>query len=603
MTTARNTFKEYRIFFVIYLLIIVVIVAISAILLSSLKKSLIKNARERLEYISRYKSEEITNWMHEREGDATVILRSHQFPAELNALMDDPGNESKQKDVLAHFVPIKQFYRYEDIILADLTGRIYVSLMVHKGYVGPDSKKGIDHSIKINNLLFSDFYYCREHNRIHLDFYATLYHYDADSSNPRALVLFRVDPELFIYPLLQSWPVPSRTSETLLIRADNDSVVYLNELRHRKGTALRLKFPIIDPDLPAAMAARGIEDFVKGTDYRDEEVLAFIRKVQGTPWFMVSKTDASEVFQPMLIWEIVTGVTAIFLIMLTGLIMMLIINRRRRDHFENLYDLKVQKEALSLQKELEIQTLNAELEMRVVERTAQLKATNEELESFSYSVSHDLRAPLRSMDGFSQALLEDYSGILDDTGKRYLQRIRHASQRMAQLIDDLLKLSRIGRLKLNTENIDLSKLAGTICQEISEEFSIKVYEVKIADGLVAQGDRALLRICLNNILHNAFKFSYHAETPCIEFGSLDKEGSVVFFVRDNGAGFDMTTGNKLFGVFQRFHTLEEFPGNGVGLTLVQRIIHRHGGLVWAASEVGHGSTFFFTLPPISLDNL
>jgi signal transduction histidine kinase len=229
------------------------------------------------------------------------------------------------------------------------------------------------------------------------------------------------------------------------------------------------------------------------------------------------------------------------------------------------------------------------------EKTAALQAANKELEAFSYSVSHDLRAPLRGIDGFSQALLEDYHGKLDDDGRHYLQRIRSGAQRMGQLIDDMLKLSRVTRGEMRVEPVNLSALAQEIAGELVHHEPGRRAACTIAPEIVASGDARLLRIMLENLLGNAWKFTAKQPEAQIEFGRTQQDGKAVYFVRDNGAGFDMTYASRLFGAFQRLHTSEEFPGTGIGLATVQRIVHRHGGRIWAESEVGAGATFFFTL--------
>jgi PAS domain S-box-containing protein len=245
--------------------------------------------------------------------------------------------------------------------------------------------------------------------------------------------------------------------------------------------------------------------------------------------------------------------------------------------------------------EEELRRLNEELEQRVRQRTAQLEATNHELEAFSYSISHDLMAPLRSIDGFSHILLEDYADELDDEGKDYLSRVRAASQHMGQLIDALLKLSRTTRSEISRENVDLSALAKNIAQELRDSQPERQVEFDIADGLSVDGDAWLLRIALENLLANAWKFTGKQSRALIEFGASEYEGTCPYFVRDNGAGFDMTYADKLFGAFQRLHRTNEFPGTGIGLATVQRIIHRHGGRVWAEGYPGQGATFYFTL--------
>ena len=247
------------------------------------------------------------------------------------------------------------------------------------------------------------------------------------------------------------------------------------------------------------------------------------------------------------------------------------------------------------QAEAEILRLNAELEQRVVERTEQLKAANQEMQSFAYSVSHDLRAPLRSIDGFSQALLEDYGSTLDKGGKDLLLRIRAATQRMAQLIDDILKLSRITRSELTFETVDLSAIAREIAAELQRMEPERKVAFDIQNGITTRGDVRLLTIALDNLIGNAWKFtSGHAEA-LIECGTAIIDGKKTFFVRDDGAGFDMKYADKLFTTFQRLHTEKEFSGTGVGLALVQHIIHRHGGTVGAQGAVEQGATFWFRL--------
>jgi signal transduction histidine kinase len=243
----------------------------------------------------------------------------------------------------------------------------------------------------------------------------------------------------------------------------------------------------------------------------------------------------------------------------------------------------------------EVLRLNAELEQRVSERTEQLQYTNKELEAFCYSVSHDLRAPLRAIDGFSQALVEDFPRDIPEEGTRYLARIRSSVQRMGQLIEDLLNLSKVSRAQLTVQDVDVSALARQVLGELQAAEPQRRVEVNVWEGMHAQADARLLRAALENLAGNAWKFTSKRERATIEAGCLRDGPQATFFVRDNGAGFDMAYADKLFGAFQRLHANTEFSGTGIGLATVQRIVHRHGGRIWAEAAPGKGAVFYFTL--------
>ncbi|MBW8330623.1 MAG: response regulator [Prolixibacteraceae bacterium] len=244
--------------------------------------------------------------------------------------------------------------------------------------------------------------------------------------------------------------------------------------------------------------------------------------------------------------------------------------------------------------EEKIKTMNEELELKVLQRTAQLEATNNELESFSYSVSHDLRAPLRSIDGFSQALTEDYFSLFDDRGKDYLNRIWSSSKKMTQLIDAMLNLARVTRAPMNISKVNLSAMAQSILDEIGRNDPERVVEIIIEPNLIQEADATLIKAVLQNYFENAWKFTSHQPVAKIEFGLKVIQEGKAYFIRDNGVGFNMEYSGKLFAPFQRLHDVSEFAGTGIGLATVQRIIHRHNGRVWAGSEVNQGATFYFT---------
>jgi signal transduction histidine kinase len=408
---------------------------------------------------------------------------------------------------------------------------------------------------------------------------------------------------------LQSGKSP--TEDTYLVNTFN---FFVTEPRFGQGYALK-----------KAVRTEGVEAGLSGKDgvgfYKDYRGVPVIGAYKWLPEFkmcIITEIDQAEAFAPIvhLAWVITAIVSAISLAAcLMGFFFSRTITRPLRklaagaekigggnlDHRVGTAS-KNEIGGLSRAFDRMSESLKAtmvsrdELEQRVQERTAQLEAANKELEAFSYSVSHDLRAPLRAIDGFSRILLEDSIENLDEEGKRVLNVIRNNTQKMGQLIDDLLVFSRLGRQEIKKSDIDMGKLATSVFKELRLSAPERKIKLNIKTLSSSQGDSSMIRQVFTNLLSNAVKFTRPKDTAAVEVGGSEEKTESIYYVKDNGVGFDMQYVNKLFGVFQRLHSTTEFEGTGVGLAIVQRIIHRHGGRVWGEGKVGEGATFYFSLP-------
>ena len=817
-----NTQKSANLLLSIFLILILLLSLGGYELYNYQKGNITIEKHNELAAIGKLKVDQIINWRNERLENARNIFYNQAIIIHINEYIHGVNRDDNHLTITRFFNSILHEPDYSTVFLLDPIGKIVINTNPAEP-LSETGKQIIEKAKKSKEIVFSDLLKYNDQN-ICIDVAIPLYLNPEQHEGFSGVVLVRIDPDKFFYPLILKWPLPSRTSEIMLIRQEGDKILFLSELQHKKSSALRLHRSLNDTSNYIIKAVVGKQGILEGTDYRGVKVLGDTRAVLGSPWYVVTKIDIDEIYHPIATLATLILIITLLLILISACIIYVVwarqisksdqerlvmlkhfdyvvkyasdiicladlegnikeandkavdtygyahdemlklnfsqlrpaetndtfiqqlkllnesngslyetthINKNgeifpievsgkimvisgvkyiqviirditdrkqseKRLHAASKYNRSLLEASLdslvtigpdgkitdvndatenmigyhrekligtdfsdyftdpanarSVYQEvfregtvrdypLEIQhtdghvtavlynsslykdengqvagvfaaarditdrkkaeegikSLNAELEHRVYERTFQLQAANKELEAFSYSVSHDLRAPLRSIDGWSMALLEDCSDQLDEQGHLYLDRVRNETQRMGLLIDDLLKLSRVSLTELRKVEVDLTLLAQDITSRLMKAPTDRRFEFIIQPGMITLGDPNMLEIALTNLLDNAFKFTSRQPLAKIEFGQSLIGEKQTYWVRDNGVGFDMSYSKNLFGAFQRLHKQSEFPGTGIGLATVQRIIHRHDGRIWAESALNKGATFFFTL--------
>ena len=790
---------------------------------------------QQISIVADLKVRELAQYRKERLGDGAMLYKNALFSALVRRFFEQENDPEALRPLQAWLGKYQAHYQYNELRLLDDRGVTRLSAPEGLPPTTSNTLQAAAEVLRSGQEAFQDFYRSERDQRVHLAVLVPIYH-ELDATRPLGVVVLRIDPSTYLYPLLQRWPAPSRSAETLLVRREGREVVFLNELRFQTNTALRLRLPLERLALPAAQAVLGHEGLMQGIDYRGVPVVAVARTIADSPWSLVARMDAAEVDAPMRdqLWQIIalvgafllavgagvglawrqqhvwryrkqlesaellrtselryrrlfeaardgilildaeTGMVADvnpFMIELLGYSRESFLGKKlwelgflkdhsanhanfaelqekqyvryedlaletsdgRRTEVEfvsnvylvnhhkviqcNIRDISERKRAEKAQQESEdrfrtmansfsqlawaakadgfitwynerwyeytgttpaqmegwgwqsvhdpqalpavmenwtgaiatgtpfemefplraadgkfrsfltraqplkdaagrvvqwfgtstdveslrqareeVQQLSAVLEERVRERTVQLEVANQELEAFSYSVSHDLRAPLRHVQGYVAMLGREVGGQLSDKGRYYMKTIADASREMGTLIDDLLAFSRMGRAEMLETWVSLDGVVQESLRRLEEATLGRNITWKLPPLPAVRGDPAMLKQVFANLLGNAVKYTRPRDAAQIELGCGGQEsGRVILFVRDNGVGFDSQYAHKLFGVFQRLHRAEEFEGTGIGLAIVRRIISRHGGRTWAESKLNEGATFYFTL--------
>ena len=564
----------------IFFILVIAICSVGLFYYESQKKGIRKDKQDELLAIADLKVGQIANWRKERLADAATIRGNFLLVPHMQRFLHNPEEAKGKEGILTWMESFKETHQYDDILLLDDEGTPLLSVANKGQVIGPDVRKLASEAIETGKIVFSDLYRSKVDGRIHLSIIVPILSEDKDET--LGFFLLRIDPYLFLYPLIEKWPTPSLTAETMLIRREGDEVIYLNDVRHLTGTALTLRLPISDPHLPAAMLVKGREGIVEGTDYRGTEVLAAIRSVPGSSWGIVSKVDKEELYAPIRerLWNVMLVIGLCLLSAGSGV---LLIWRKRAEEEQKKY-----REQL----EATVKLRTEELE----QANTQLKESYKDLESFSYSVSHDLRQPLVVIEGFSRNLLKKSGDKLDDDARGKLSVIGDQAAKMTHLIKDLLGFSYASTKEIRKTYIDMNVLLHSVIEETKIAADKRTVEFETKDLPAAWGDEALIRQVLVNLLSNALKYSRPRELSKIESGGEENEKENIYFIKDNGVGFDSAQADKLFSPFKRLHSSAEFEGTGIGLAISKRIINKHGGRIWAEGKLNEGATFYFTLP-------
>jgi signal transduction histidine kinase len=544
-----------------------------------------------LSAIADLKVSQLRNWRAERLNDAEALIGSSIFAEYVEGYLEGPRSPARRENILRRLDALRKNNEYKRLVLVDRKGTAVLATGNAGLHPGKKAMDAAREAMRIKKTMLMDLQRDKTDEGVSMDLIAPLIRSGTPGGRVVGAVIMRIDPERFLYPEIQAWPTPSPTGETLLVRSDGTDVLFLNELRHKKRTALLFRIPAAAPELPAAMLVRGTIGIVEGVDYRGTPVLAALRQVQDSPWFLVAKIDSEEVYAPVRERALYIGVIVVTLIVLAGTAVGFLWRRESVSFYRRLFE----SESLRLEEHREADRVQRESEDRLRKANADLSRSNRELEQFAYIASHDLQEPLRMVASYLQLIERRYQGRLDSNADEFIGYAVDGAVRMQRMINDLLAYSRVGTKGNAFAPVD----ANEVLIQAMADLRLKIRESDTAITYeplpTVQADASQLVQVFQNLLSNSIKFRGETK-PAIHVSAQRNEDAWQFSVRDNGIGFDPAYAEKIFIIFQRLHPASVYPGSGIGLTICRKIIERHGGRIWAESEPGKGALFSFTIP-------
>jgi signal transduction histidine kinase/CheY-like chemotaxis protein len=582
--------------------IIAVLIIGSCFFYRSEKRTINKNKQEELKVISGLKIEQLTKWRKEREDDSKILSQEPLFVQEVEDWLSDKNNGYLRKDIIERLTILKKVSKYRDIFLASASGEVLLS---SNNLIKLNSvlSQRITEAVKTQHIAFTDLYYLKAEESINLDIVAPIVN---NNDKTVALLVLQINPDEYLYPLVQSWSAPGQSLETMILRKDNNDVLYLNELRYHKNSALKLTTPITLTNNPAVQAVLGYRGIFKGKDYRGVNVLAYINSVPEFNWFMISKVDIAEIYSKQTLKISVITLSSALIILLCCILLLRIY---RTTQIPVSRELALKEKILTETKEEYRTTL-----YRIQKMNNDLFAAKEKAEeadklktAFLANMSHEIRTPMNAIIGLSSFLTEP--GLSNEEINDYIEIINANSRQLLTIIDDIVDISTIeaGQVKIVTELVDINKLIKEIYLIYKKSVDLKKINLTCTSEqsnvlIQTMSDENRIKQVLCNLLNNAIKFTEEGE---IDFGYKAKEKFIEFYVRDTGIGI---APENISLIFERFRQVEAshsrfFSGIGLGLSISKGLIEKMGGTIWASSEQGKGATFFFTIPYIQNTNI